>query len=95
MTPEEKLMALMAAHTPKHPDPAFDLSVMERLVRRQAFERFSRMLMAVVVGSGVLIALSWGALNGEMANTLPIVMAAMGASAIAGLVIWTLGRAQS
>ncbi|WP_292053002.1 MULTISPECIES: hypothetical protein [unclassified Brevundimonas] len=95
MTPEEKLMALMASYAPKQPDPAFDLSVMERLARRQAFERFSRMLMAVVVVSGLMIALAWGALYGQMADTLPIVMAAMGASAIAGLVVWTLGRAQA
>ena len=92
MTPEQKLMALMAADTPKQPDPVFEYAVMERLARLRAVERFSRLAMAVVAGGGVLMALTWAAAQGQMAQALPIV-AAVGASSIAALVIWTLRRA--
>lgn len=95
MTPEQKLMALMAAHTPKKPDPDFEYEVLERVARLQAIWRFTRLAMAVVIGGGVLVALVLGVMQGDAARILPVVAAAVGASAMAALVVWTLRRAES
>lgn len=93
MTPEQKLIALMSVQTPKQPDPTFEFAVLERVARRRAVERFTRLAMAVVVAGGVFTALVWGALQGEAVQTLSGVAAAVGSAAIAGLVVWTLRRA--
>lgn len=92
MTPEQKLMALMAADTPKQPDPAFEFAVLERLARRRAFERFSRFAIMAVVAGGLCLALLSAAVHGQVVQALPL-LAAVGAAAIAGLVVWTVKRA--
>lgn len=92
MTPEQKLIALMQAQTPPLHDPLFEIGVQEKLARHRAFERFSRMSMAVVVLSGLTAALGWAVVQGQASASLPI-LTAVGASAMAGLVVWTVGRA--
>lgn len=92
MTPERKLMALMAADTPPSQDPIFEIAVLEKLARLRAVERFSRMVAMIVVMSGLVVALGWAMVKGNPGTSLPMI-AAVGASGIAALVVWTLRRA--
>jgi len=94
MTPEQKLQALMAAHTPPKTDLLFELEVQERVAHQWAVDRFIRMSMAVVVFGGLLVAMVWAVIQSDT-TALASISAAIGAGGIAGLLIWNLRRVQA
>ena len=91
MTPEQKLMALMAMDTPKQPDPAFEYAVLKRVAKQRAVDAFAHMLAKIVVGGGVLMACAWALQAGDSAAVVSVLMS-VGALSLAGLIVWTLGR---
>lgn len=92
MTPEQKLMALMAADTPPAQDPLFEIAVQEKLARQRAVARFSSQAMLAVLFSGVLIGLLSVLVSSGTAG-LWSMMAAVGSAGLAALVVWSLRRA--
>lgn len=92
MTPEQKLMALMAADTPKQPDPAFEFAVLERVAKQRAVASFIFRLAQIIAGGGVLVACGWALQVGDTASFLAV-LAALASMSVAGLVVWVTGRA--
>lgn len=92
MTPEQKLMALMALDTPKQPDPVFEYAVLKRVAKQRAVDAFAHMLAKIVVGGGVLMACAWALQAGDSAAVVSVLMS-VGALSVAGLIVWVLGRA--
>lgn len=92
MTPEQKLMALMAMDTPKQPDPVFEYAVLKRVAKQRAVAAFAHMLAKIVVGGGVLMACAWALQAGDSAAVVSVLMS-VGALSVAGLIVWVLGRA--
>jgi hypothetical protein len=91
MTPEQKLMALMAMDTPTQPDPPFEYAVLKRVAKQRAVAAFAYMLAKIVVGGGVLLACAWALQAGDTVSVLSVLMS-VGALGVAGLIVWTLGR---
>jgi hypothetical protein len=89
MTPEQKLEALFAAQAPAARDFAFELAVMERVGRRRALARFTRLGLMTLAGSSLLLAAGWAVDAGELGAMIPLLAGAAG-SALAGLVVWTV-----
>ena len=89
MTPEQKLQALFAAQAPASRDFAFELAVMQRVAKRRALARFTRLGLMTVAGSSLLLAAGWAIDAGELGAMLPLLAGAAG-SAFAGLVVWTV-----
>lgn len=94
MTPEQKLEALFASQKPAENDYGFEIAVLERIAKARAVNRFSNMAMAALAGSGLLAAIVWMFIAGEVAAVVPI-GAAVAAMGLAGLVIWSHARAGS
>lgn len=94
MTPEQKLEALFASHKPAPNDYGFEIAVLERIAKQRAFNRFSNMAMAALAGGGLLAAIVWMVVAGEVAAVMPIA-ASVAALGLAGLVVWSHGRART
>lgn len=93
MTPEQKLQALFSAASPPVNDYAFEIAVLERVARQRAMGRFTHLAILILIGSGLLAALALAMRAGNIASLMPI-MAAIAASSLAALVIWTMRRAK-
>mgnify|MGYP000972631139 CR=1 FL=1 len=89
---EQKLEAFFATSRPAAQDYEFEIAVLERIAKHRAVARFSQIAMLIVALGGTAIAMIWGAFSGQAGALAPLV-SAVGGMAVAGLVIWTLGRA--
>lgn len=94
MTPEQKLQALFSAQNPPPQDYGFDIAVLERIARQRAISRFTHMAMFIAVTGGLFSALVWSMETGRTAS-LVLMLAAIGACAVAALVVWTMERARA
>lgn len=94
MTPEQKLQALFAANNPPAQDYGFEIGVLQRVAKQRAIARFIHLAMMMVVAGGLLLAFLLGLKTDGMASILPL-MASVAASGVAGLVVWTVGRAKA
>lgn len=94
LIPEQKLAALFAASKPVEQDYGFEIAVLERIGKQRAITRFTHLAMLIVVAGGLLAALLWAMQAGNITSLMPI-LAAIAASSIAALVVWTLGRARA
>ena len=94
MTPEQKLEALFASQKPAPNDYGFEIAVLERIAKQRAFNRFSQLAMMMLAAGGLLVALVWMLIAGEVTAIMPM-LAAVAALGLAGLVVWSHGRARA
>ena len=94
MTPEQKLEALFASHKPVSNDYGFEIAVLERIAKQRAINRFTHLVMMMLVGTGGLAAMMWALQTGRMMSVMPV-LASIAASGVAALVIWTIERAKA
>ena len=94
MTPEQKLQALFLAQNPPSQDYGFEIAVLERIAKQRAISRFTHLAMFIAAVSGLFAALVWSMETGRTASLMAM-LAAIGACAVAALVVWTMERARA